>query len=119
MSATGSSAVDFLRQIYSDLDLDDGLLLAPAATPTDATVDHWQAVGDWLSLASRMGADRIFFVGDDPVLLFSTVADGASEREAIQTYRQAWSLARPKCRLLATADEPKVYDLSRPAASNN
>jgi len=114
MPTTGSSAVDFLHRIYADLRLNEGLLFAPAATPTDETIDHWQAIGDWLSLTARMGADRVFFVGDDPVLVFSAVPDGASERDIIRTYRQAWSLARPQCLFLATADELKVYDLSQP-----
>lgn len=114
MPTTDSGAVDFLHQIYTDLRLDEGLLFAPAITPSDETVDHWQAIGDWLSLAARMGADRIFFVGDDPVLVFSAVSDEASEEEVIRKYRQAWSLARPQCLFLATANELKVYDLSQP-----
>ena len=114
MPGTSSGAVDFLHQIYTDLRLDEGLLFAPAAIPTDETIDHWQAIGDWLNLASRMGADRIFFVGDDPVLIFSAVPDSASERDIIRTYQRAWSLARPQCLFLATADELKVYDLSQP-----
>ena len=114
MPTTDSGAVDFLHQIYADLRLNEGLLFAPAATPTDETVDHWQAIGDWLSLAARMGADRIFFVDDDPVLVFSAVPDAATERDVIRSYRQAWSLARPQCLFLATADELKVYDLSLP-----
>lgn len=114
MPTTDSNAVDFLHQVYADLRLDEGLLFPPASTPTDETVSHWQAIGDWLSLASRMGADRIFFVGDDPVLVFSAVPTGASELDVIRTYRQAWSLARPQCLFLASADELKVYDLSLP-----
>jgi SAM-dependent methyltransferase len=114
MPGTDSAAVEFLHQVYADLRLNEGLLFPPAATPTDDTIGYWQAIGDWLSLAARMDADRIFFVGDDPVLVFSAVPDDASEREIIKTYRQAWSLARPQCLFLATADELKVYDLSQP-----
>src|ERR1700693_2073522 len=114
MSRTDSGAVGFLDQVYTELRLTEGLLFAPASVPTDETIDHWQGVGDWLNLAERMDADRIFFVGDDPVLVFSALPDGASERDAIRVYRQAWSLARPQCLFLATPDELKVYDLSQP-----
>lgn len=114
MPLTTSGAAEFLQQIYEDLHLTEGLLFPPSTLPTVDTADSWQAIGDWLSLAERMNADHIFFVGDDPVIVFSTVPDDASEHELIQTYRKAWSLARPRCLFLASSDELKVYDLSVP-----
>ncbi len=114
MPSASADAVDFLQQIYAELNLDEGLLFPPSTTPTASTADYWQAIGDWLNLAERMNADRIFFVGDDPVIVFSAIPDGASQQELIKTYRQAWSLARPQCLFLASADELKVYDLSTP-----
>ena len=113
MPAT-TSGVAFLEEVYSSLDLANGLLLKPATEPTRETASRWQAVGDWLTLTDRMNADRVFFVGDNPVLVFSATSEKATESEIIQTYRQAWSLARPQCLFIATDDELRVYDLVTP-----
>ena len=109
-----SIGADFLEGVYSTLGLADGMLLKPASEPTDETLSLWQTVGDWLTLADRMNADRIFFVGDDPVLIFSAMPDGAREEDIIHTYRQAWSLARPQFIFIATVDQLRVYDLATP-----
>lgn len=117
MPATSGGTV-FLEEVYSCLDLADGPLLTPAIEPTDETISRWQSVGDWLTLAYRMNADRLFFVGDDPVLVFSAMPDGATEADVIQAYRQAWSLSRPQCFFIATANELRVYDLATPPPAN-
>jgi hypothetical protein len=65
-------------------------------------------------LAHRMGAEKVFFVGDDPVVLFARLPAGAAEGEILAAYRRAWSLARPRCLFLATDDELRVYALSAP-----
>ena len=63
-----------------------------------------------------MGAERVFFVGDDPVILFSRLPPSAGEAEILNTYRRAWSLARPQCLFLSTQDELRVYALNAPPA---
>ena len=118
MPPSTSGAVEFLHQIYTDLNLTEGYLFAPATVPTDATRERWQAIGDWLNLASRMNADRIFFVADDPVIVFSALPDAATEQDLIRTYRQAWSLARPQCLFVTSPGELRVYDLSIPPPAN-
>lgn len=67
-----------------------------------------------MMLAHRMGAERVFFVGGDPVVLFSRLPSGAGEAEILAAYRRAWSLARPRTLFLASDDELRVYALSSP-----
>jgi hypothetical protein len=99
------------------LDLDAGALHAATAGPgQDYDLDLWRTHGDWLLSASRMGAERVFFVGDDPVIVFTAVEADAPEDEIVDAYRRAWSLSRPRCLFLARGGELRVYALSAPPA---
>lgn len=104
-----------LERAYRDLDLVGGMLVDASASPA-LTGDSraWLEVGDWLLLAARVGAERVFFVNDDPVLIFSSLPTGADEREVLALYRRVWSLARPRCLFLSIGDELRVYALTRP-----
>ena len=104
---------DLLDSAYRDLELDRGRLLetSPGPAVEDAS---WDSVGEWLMLAHRMGAERVFFVGDDPVILFTRLAPSEGDAEILAAYRRAWSLARPQCLFLATQDELRVYALTAP-----
>lgn len=104
-----------LERAYADLDLTAGALLTAMSTPKrDADSRVWRELGDWLLLADRVGAERVFFVNDDPVLVFATMQADASEEDVMSLYRRAWSLARPRCLFVAVGQELRVYALSRP-----
>lgn len=114
--APQTRGAELLRQAYEDLDLIGGSLLQASSTAQQGLRDAWRSVGEWLMLADRMGAERIFFVGDDPVVLFARLPVGAAEADILAAYRRAWSLTRPRCLFLATEDELRVYALSSPPA---
>ncbi|WP_345073844.1 N-6 DNA methylase [Phytohabitans flavus] len=61
-----------------------------------------------------MGADRLFFVEEDPVLVFTALPDNASLHQIVEAYKQAWCLTGPRYLFLATGDEVRVYSLSQP-----
>jgi hypothetical protein len=50
-----------------------------------------------------MRADRIFFVADDPVVVFSALPSNADEEQIIMAYRRAWSMGRARCPSLTLA----------------
>jgi hypothetical protein len=109
------AASTLLHQAYADLGLEDGRLLGSATSP--ARVDDpavWRDVGEWLMLADRLGADRVFFVGDDPVLIFAHLGARADEADITALYRRAWSMARPRCLFVDLGDELRVYRLDAP-----
>lgn len=113
--ATRTTGASLLNQAYADLDLRRGRLVSPTDSPRRGRpTDEWSSIGDWLILAERMGAERIFFVGDDPVVLFAKMPPGSTESNVVETYKRAWSLSRPQCLFLATSDELRVYALSAP-----
>lgn len=101
-----------LDRAYEDLGYADRAI-APRRAPSDGEdPSEWLAVGDWLMLAERMGAERVFFVEDQPIVLFRQLPPGAGEAEIVRAYRSAWSLARAHCLFLATEDELRVYSLN-------
>lgn len=106
------SPSDLLARAYRELDLDRGLLVRAGDGPPDLR-ERWDAIGEWVILAQRMGAERVFFVGDDPVIVFVRLDSSVDESALLQTYRRAWSLARPRCLFLATDDELRVYSLAK------
>lgn len=115
MPADPSPAASFLQHVYEDLDLDAGSLIPASSTPTPgADPQVWSDLGDWLLLGARVGAERIFFVHDDPVLVFSSLPTHTSEDEIMALYRRAWSMARPRCLFIEVNDELRVYNLSEP-----
>ena len=107
---------DVLDRAYLELEFDRGRLLRTSPEPTMGD-DGWDSVDDWLVLAHRMGAERVYFVGDDPVIVFTRMSPSASEAEILTAYRRAWSLARPQCLFLSTQVELRVYALTAPPAS--
>lgn len=110
----------FLERAYLELDLRGDSLLTPGAGPVgiDGLGDRWTALGDWLMLAHRMGADRVFFVEDDPVVLFVSLSE-ADDEILIRKYREAWCLSRAQCLFVALPGELRVYSLGNapPATS--
>lgn len=117
MSSTPVSS-PLLERVYTDLDLHAGTLLDARETPPeDAGGQRWTELGDWLLLAARVKAERVFFLNDDPVFVFSTLPAGSEEDAVLDCYRRTWSLARPRCLFLAIGDELRVYSLTTPPTS--
>ena len=116
MSTTHDSST-LLERVYTDLDLVGGTLLNAADSPSTDDAHRWSALGDWLLLADRVKADSIFFLKDDPVLIFSSLPSGSDENDVFDCYRRTWSLARPRCLFLAVGSELRVYSLANPPTS--
>ena len=110
---SGSSSL--LERVYTDLDLVSGTLLEVSETPTvDSDTQRWRELGDWLLLAARVNAERVFFLNDDPVFIFSSLPSESGEKAVLDCYRRTWSLARPRYLFLAVGMELHVYSLARP-----
>ena len=89
---------ELLEAAYQGLEFSQGDLVSTSNSPeTGYSGDEWRSKGEWLILGQRMGAERIFFVSDDPVVIFASLPSRADEAEMIATYRRAWSMGRARC----------------------
>lgn len=102
---------ELLETVYEELEFDQGRLLEAAPGPTSGDAE-WDSIGEWLMLAHRMDAERVFFVGDDPVIVFKRLPASAGKAEILRAYRSAWSLARPHCLFLSTPEQLHIYSLN-------
>jgi hypothetical protein len=117
MPARAPREAALLERAYADLDFASGALFKATPTPPrEADPRAWGEVGEWLLLAARVGAERVFFVNDDPVLVFAALPGGTPEQDVMALYRRAWSLARPRCLFVAVGGELRVYALTQPPA---
>jgi len=73
-TARGDSPDALLNAAYRDLDLAQGTLLSAASSPKQAdsaAESAWLEKGEWLALAKKIGAEKVFFVRDNPVLVIA------------------------------------------------
>jgi hypothetical protein len=113
--------VALIRPIGSDILLNaaiiglgfsEGQLLSADRQMSDATRGDWIEKGDWLSLAKFVGAEKIFFVEQNPVIVFAR-ADTNDLPSLRELYNRIWCMARPQLLFLARPGELSVYDLSK------
>jgi N-6 DNA Methylase len=107
MAETFPGGAALLEYAYDALGLHEGDLVDVRAGPREGPS------ADWLTLATRVGAERVFFVQNDPVVVFSALRGEASDLQVLEAYRRTWCLARPRCLFLAVGDELRVYALSQ------
>ena len=110
---TPDSAADLLDAAYQQLEFDQGSLLSAARVPQLDTIAEWVDRSDWQQLAAQVGAESIFFVDRDPVVVFAKSVD--TEQGALRMlYERIWCMARPQLLFLATPGELSVFDLTKP-----
>jgi hypothetical protein len=101
-----------LNILYEELDFKSGSLYPvmdnPYACPRST---DWIEKGEWFAAAKRAGAEKIFFVENNPVAVFAEC--GSRLEEKIKTFNRIWCLARPRLLFLASPGEITVYDLAQ------
>jgi hypothetical protein len=108
-----ASAADLLNAAYQQLEFDQGALLSAARTPQPAAVADWIDRGDWQLLAAQVGAESIFFVDRDPVVVFAKAED-VRESASRDLYERVWCMSRPQLLFLATPGQLSAFDLTKP-----
>jgi hypothetical protein len=98
--------------LYDQLDFKSGGLYTATDKPLSGPngID-WLEKGEWLSAAKRVGAEKIFFVENNPVAVFAECETALEEK--INAFNKAWCLARPRLLFLASPGEITVYDLAQ------
>lgn len=109
------SSRDLLNAAYSQLGYDNGELLSASAEPTDKTSPVWVEKGDWLALAKRVEAEKVFFVDNYPVIIFAE-QKSPEQAEWLGWFNSVWCMARPQLLFLAREGELVVFNLTKPPA---
>ena len=107
------SAADLLDAAYQQLEFDQGSLLSAAPVPQLGKIEEWVDRGDWQQLAAQVGAESIFFVDHDPVVVFAKSVD-TTPGALRMLYERIWCMARPQLLFLATPGELSAFDLTKP-----
>jgi len=107
------SAKEFLDAAYTDLGYDNGALLPTIGTSELDSVDadDWLEKGNWLELGKKINAEKIFFVRNDPVIVFHPFDTVPSESEILKVFRQTWCMTRSQYLYLAFPGELRAYGL--------
>jgi len=115
MSTSVASPNALLQAAYRDLGLAEGKLADATDRPDRDTRHDWLNQGEWLALAKRVRAEKVFFVDSNPVFVFAQTEDADAEATR-RLFNDAWCMARPQCLFLASPGELAVYDLTRSPA---
>lgn len=101
----------FLTAVYEKLDLKSGSLLSALHLfDDDEAKKAWLDKGDWIELAHKIGAEKVFFVKDEPVIIFRQCTENEDLKNIVL---KAWCMSRPQRLFLALPTELRVYDLTR------
>lgn len=110
--------MSLLNTAYKDLDFENGALYDAVDTPNGLLVSDWLDKGEWLAAAKRAGAEKIFFVENNPVIVFAKCGNQLLDK--IRLFNRIWCLARPRLLFLASPGELAVYDLAlKPISEKN
>lgn len=113
------SARELLDAAYTGLGLQEGSLFSAAEKPSDDISEaDWLDKGEWLSLAESVGAEKLFFVRDNPVVVFAAVNE-SGDRTMRETVNRIWCMARPQQLFFARPGELLVLDMTRPPVAQN
>jgi type I restriction-modification system DNA methylase subunit len=110
-----NSSRQLLDAAYTRLGFADGDLLSAADEPNDSTSPVWVDKGDWLALAKKVGAEKVFFVDTYPVIVFAEQKT-ADPAEWFQWFNSVWCMARPQLLFLAREGELSVFNLTKQPA---
>lgn len=109
------SSRELLDTVYSRLGFQEGDLFDAASDPTDCTPADWVNKGDWLALAKKVGAEKVFFVNDYPVIIFAEQPNAATDTW-MRLFNSVWCMARPQMLFLARQGELSVFNLTKKPA---
>ena len=101
-----------LDDLCKSLDYKSGSLFTATDQPgLLINCDDWVEKGEWLSAAKRAGAASVFFIDNNPLVVFAEC--GSDHREKVETFNRIWSLARPRLLFLASPGEITALDLAQ------
>src|SRR5487761_1842101 len=117
MNRATQTARELLDATYAGLGLAEGDLVEATECPTPATESAWIEKGEWLALGRQVRAERIFFVENNPVVVFAEYGAQAPD-EWIHYFNHVWCMGRPQLLFLARDGELSVFNLTKTPAKD-
>ncbi|MFC1614635.1 N-6 DNA methylase, partial [Gemmatimonadota bacterium] len=106
--------MDFLNTIYKELDYESGALYdVSGGSGKNLSVEEYINIGEWLKLADYIEAEKVFFINNNPVIVFAK-GDSNDISSKIAKFNKIWCMARPRLLFFATPGELTIYDLAQP-----
>ena len=109
------SSQTLLDAAYKHLGFGEGDLLDAVDSPSEFESEDWLNKGEWLALAKSVDAQKVFFVDNNPVIVFATSASNEQRHK----FEQIWNMARPPLLFLASDGELAVYNLNKGPARDD
>ena len=110
-----ASPQELLENVYDQLGYSDGALYDGGDEPDQFSKKDWIEKGEWLTLTKEVGAEKIFFVDNNPIAIFAK--SDVNEPEVLrQLFNKIWCMSRPRLLFLAYPGELAIYDLAREPA---
>jgi hypothetical protein len=100
-----------LDDVIVGLDYIHGELFDASPSPNSKNKVHWLEKGDWLKSAAQADVQKIFFVENNPVVVFAQC--GKSPNEKNEAFNKIRCLAGPRILFLETDGELSVVDLAQ------
>ncbi len=110
-----NSSRELLDAVYSRLGYAEGDLLPAGEGPNNKTSPVWIDKGDWLALAEKVKAEKVFFVDNYPVIVFAEQKSD-DPAEWFRWFNSVWCMARPQVLFLARQGELSVLNLTKQPA---
>lgn len=102
---------DILKSIIDGLDFSQGQLYDVSPNTRLLECSDWLNLGGWLTAARNAGAEKIFFVDNNPVVVFARCEQGNLSK--IKAFNKLWCLSRPRILFLECEGELSVIDLAQ------
>ncbi|MBK8398045.1 MAG: N-6 DNA methylase [Leptospiraceae bacterium] len=104
---------NLIEAVYSELDYNSGKLFstAPNFKDSEEKKSPWLEIGDWLKTAHSIGIHKVYFVENNPIILF-VESDSTDSNILIELYNKSWNMMRPKLLYVLVSGELTLYSLN-------
>jgi hypothetical protein len=110
---------NLIEAVYSELDYDSGKLFSTSANYKDFEEKNslWLEIGDWLKTAHSIGIQKVYFVENNPFILFIE-SNSINSNTIIELYNKSWNMMRPKLLYVLVSGELTLYSLNEEPVKN-
>jgi len=105
----------FFDEVYKKLDYNTDKIFDLSIPIEKVSAENWLNKGEWLLAAKKVGAEKIFFIDNNPIIIFAKCNKNLDEK--IECFNKLWSLARPRILFLECGGELSVIDLGQKPVS--